>query len=261
MPTLDPPRPFRIAPEFHDPFRKTFFQLLGKPLEHALGLSELNDHYAAAESDRFPNDFLPRVLASLKIETTLSDDDLARVPAAGSGPFLVVSNHPFGGLDGIILLDLIRRVRPDAKVMANFLLARVPEFHDSMIFVDPFHGKDAPRHNLAALRASITHLQQGHPLIIFPAGEVSHIDLHSRTIIDPQWSDTVAPHRPPHPRSCVAGLFPWQQFRPLQPPGPHPSLPSHRAVAAGTAQQAAFERTRRDRLPHTHPEACHLHNR
>jgi putative hemolysin len=181
--------PFALDPPFHDPFRKRLVQLFGKPLEHALGLEELNQKYASL-GDAAPEDFLARALAVLNVQTAVAPEDLVRIPTTGA--FLAVSNHPFGGLDGMILLELVRRVRPDTKVMANFLLARVPQFHDSMIFVDPFRSRDAARHNLAALKLSIKHLEAGHPLIIFPAGEVSHLDLPARAILDPRWSDTVA---------------------------------------------------------------------
>jgi putative hemolysin len=160
-----------------------------RPVERALGLSSLNQRYAAIDRAT-GNDFLAQALASIEVSYQVSQEDLARVPT--SGPLVVVANHPFGGLDGLILLSMLRKVRPDARIMANYLLGRVPELREHMLFVDPFGGTGAARSNLGSMRAAIEHLKAGGALIIFPAGEVSHLNLRRRAIIDPPWSESVA---------------------------------------------------------------------
>ncbi len=187
-PPASPLQPFKID-SFTDPFRKTFLSLFGRPIEHMLAFDQLNERYAAAQTC-VETDFLHRALAVLNVSYTIDEEALARIPK--TGPLVIISNHPFGGLDGVILAAILRKVRPDTKVMANFLLSRIPELRDTMIFVDPFGGENAVRNNLAAIRQSIEHIQSGNALIIFPAGEVSHLDLKQRAIIDPQWSTTVA---------------------------------------------------------------------
>ena len=68
-------------------------------------------------------DFLDALLDRFEICYDVSEEELRRIPM--SGPFITVSNHPFGGIDGLILLKLIAKLRPDYKIMGNFLLQRI----------------------------------------------------------------------------------------------------------------------------------------
>src|SRR6478609_6840469 len=121
--------PFELQVEFSDPFRRSFMAALKKPLEHMLGLDRLNEHYAAVQSR--PGDFAARSLSALNITYDVSPEGLTRIPK--TGPLVIVANHPFGGLDGLILSALVRQVRPDAKILANFLLQRIPEMRDHLL--------------------------------------------------------------------------------------------------------------------------------
>ena len=133
---------------------------------------------------------LENLLAEMRVQLRLDVADQARIP--GSGPVVVVSNHPYGMLDGAILTVLLKRVRPDVKVLTNFLLADVPELFDHCIFVDPFHTDRSIEENRRALRQSLTWLQRGGMLAIFPAGEVSHWQMQAAQVSDPEWTDTAA---------------------------------------------------------------------
>jgi putative hemolysin len=117
-------------------------------------------------------------------------DELQKIPRKGS--LIVVANHPFGGLDGLVVSSLLREVRGDVKVLANSRLARILQLHGTMLFVDPFGGPGAARLNLGSLRQAIAHVKAGGALVIFPAGEVSHWNLRHRAVIDPPRSQTVA---------------------------------------------------------------------
>lgn len=183
-------RPFRLDVQFADPLRQRLFDFVAPAIEHLSGLSALNDIYAAVGPRADAAAFAARALELLNVAYDVSPTDLARIPR--KGPVVVVANHPFGGLDGVILCALLRQIRPDAKVMANYLLSRIPELRDLFFFVDPFGGKDAARANVRALRQSIEHVQEGGLLAVFPAGEVSHMDMNKRSVMDGPWSDTVA---------------------------------------------------------------------
>lgn len=184
-------QPFKINLTFPDPVRQALFNLVASPLEHAFGLAALNHLYAnLVEQMRDDRNFLEKVLAILDVHYRALPEDLARIPK--TGPVVVVSNHPFGGLDGIILAALLRSVRPDVKVMANHLLARIPDLAEYMIYVDPFGGNSAVRRNIRAVKSAIAWVRNGGLLTVFPSGEVSHIDLHKLAIIDPPWSPTIA---------------------------------------------------------------------
>ena len=113
-----------------------------RPLERIVALSEINRAYTcASEMSRDGEDFVESALTSLGITVRLPSSDLARIPL--TGPLVVVANHPFGGADGLALLALLRRVRPDVKLLANHFLGVVPELRDSLILVDPF-GSPVP---------------------------------------------------------------------------------------------------------------------
>ncbi len=120
----------------------------------------------------------------------MAESDLKRIPA--EGPLVVVANHPFGGIEGIILASLLHKVRPDVKLMANYLLQHIPEMRDLLIFVDPFGTGAATRFNYKPLKESMSWLKQGHALGIFPAGEVSHLYVRTREITDPSWNHVAA---------------------------------------------------------------------
>jgi len=138
---------------------------------------------------RAPEGFcLENLLAEMRVELRVDPTDQSRIPA--SGPVVVVANHPYGVLDGALLTVLLRRVRPDVKVLTNSLLADVPELQRHCIFVDPFQTDRSLESNRRAIRKAVAWLQQGGLLAIFPAGEVSHWQMPAAQIVDPGWSDT-----------------------------------------------------------------------
>lgn len=124
----------------------------------------------------------------MRIELRIDATDQSRIPA--HGPVVVVANHPYGVLDGAILTVLLTRVRPDVKVLTNFLLADVPELQDHCIFVDPFQTDRSVDVNRKALREALGWLDRGGLLAIFPAGGVSHWQMPTAQVLDSQWNDT-----------------------------------------------------------------------
>jgi len=131
---------------------------------------------------------LESLLHEMQVELRVSDADVERIPK--KGPVVVVANHPYGMLDGAVLAVLLGRVRPDVRIMTNFLLEGVPELEEHCIFVDPLHMPGSTDRNRRALKQALGWLRQGGMLAIFPAGEVSHWQMPQATIADPQWNDT-----------------------------------------------------------------------
>ena len=105
------------------------------------------------------------------------------------GPLLVAANHPTGALDGLVLAEAIRQVRPDVRILTNYLLGAVPELSGSCFFIDPFGGPQAAARSQAGLRAAHLWLRAGGALIVFPAGGVAPIC--SGHAVDGPWHSTV----------------------------------------------------------------------
>lgn len=178
----------RLPPPSGGPIAKTLYSLLTPPLSKFIGLSEINRiyaHSAVGDTDRF----LDMALGTMGIDIALSDEDRARIPA--EGPCVVVANHPFGAVEGMILAKVLRQARPDAKLMANYLLALIPEMARIIIQVDPFGTGDSTKKNIGPLKEAMRFLRDGGILGIFPAGEVSSINILKRAITDKEWSPTV----------------------------------------------------------------------
>jgi putative hemolysin len=153
--------------------------------EKLLGLGTMAEAYAKLEPSSTPEDFTAKVLSHLDISCEIIGGDLGDIPA--SGPTLIVANHPFGGIEGIAILHLLKQVRPDVKVMANSLLKRVPELARSFIGVNPYGGNNAARQNARGIREAVRWLNAGGLLVVFPAGDVSELQLHKMRIADGKW--------------------------------------------------------------------------
>lgn len=172
-----------------DPVRRGLMKALRPGLEMVLKFGDLNRIHDAAIS-RGGSDPYAALLEAMGISVEVDAAELARIPT--EGPVVVVANHPFGGIEGIALAQLLGRVRPDARLMANHLLGLIPLLREAFFLVDPFGGPDAVRRNLSVMREVIGWVRDGHALGVFPAGEVSHVRLRDGGVADPPWSPTIA---------------------------------------------------------------------
>lgn len=108
------------------------------------------------------------------------------------GPFITVSNHPFGALDGIMLIDIMASRRPDYKVMVNMILNAIRGMRPNFIAVDPM-ASDDPKKRLATMKGikeAMLHVRNGHPLGFFPAGAMSKLNWRLR-IEDREWQPSI----------------------------------------------------------------------
>ena len=161
--------------------------LVAKLVMYIMRLDKINKLYSDAYNDD-PHEFLDRLIDALGVTVEVNEEDLQKIPATGA--FITVSNHPFGGLDGIILIQLLSRIRPDYKVMANFLLKKIVPIRDYFLGVNPFENlKDVS--SAGGLKEALRHLSEGKPLGLFPAGEVSAYRADSNSVVDKEWSGSV----------------------------------------------------------------------
>ncbi len=180
-----------LSKKSENPIFRKLIRFLEAPLEKALSLEALNREYNSAKSLPGFEENFPRIaLERLGITYNIDEESLARIPR--DEPVIVVANHPFGGIEGIIMCDLLRSLRSDGKLLVNYLLERVPQLKKDFIFVDPFGVDGSAKRNLQPMREAIEHVKNGGLLSIFPSGTVSHLHPKQVEITDPVWSPTVA---------------------------------------------------------------------
>jgi putative hemolysin len=109
------------------------------------------------------------------------------------GAFITVSNHAYGGLDGVIMIDLMVRVRPDYKFMVNKILGLVKTMSDNFISVSPTGNKktEVSATSLSGIRQTLKSLSGGHPIGFFPSGAVSDFSLKDMRVRDREWQESV----------------------------------------------------------------------
>ena len=132
-------------------------------------------------------DFLNALLDEFQIKFEIPEEDLKRLPKDGA--YVTISNHPLGGIDGVLLLKLMLEQRSDYKIIANFLLQRIDPIKSYIMPVNPFEDRKDVKSSLAGFKQSIRHLREGKPLGIFPAGEVSTYK-DGRLIVDKPWEES-----------------------------------------------------------------------
>ena len=127
----------------------------------------------------------------LQIHVAVNEDALLRAPA--TGPLVVVANHPFGVLDGVIICHLIERLRRDFRILTNAVLNRADEVKEFLLPVDFTETPQALETNLKSRAAAKHHLLNGGCLIVFPAGGVSTTpSVWHKRAIDAEWKNLTA---------------------------------------------------------------------
>lgn len=165
------------------------FGTVDRPTLPILRFGELERMYAEISAASEGIAFFQAMLDKLQVELQLDEASLAKIPS--KGPCVLVANHPFGILEGAALMSRLPLIRSDVKVLANSVLASVPEVSEYFISVDVFGGRKAIHTNQRGLRQALEWLKSGGMLVVFPAGEVSHLQLNRLSITDPEWNSMV----------------------------------------------------------------------
>lgn len=152
-------------------------------LTEVSGLKRLDRFYAGIQHLQ-DLDFVEAVFQHLELELRVAKDDLANVPSEGGLVF--VANHPYGAMDGLALIHVLGRIRPDLKVMANFLLQQLEPLRDRIIGVNPFEQLGALS-SFQGMRQALAHVRDGKALAMFPAGEVSSYRTEIKAVADQRW--------------------------------------------------------------------------
>jgi putative hemolysin len=142
----------------------------------------------SVNSDKDGIEFIDSVIDSLGIHFEIEDEDISRIPAEGA--FITVSNHPFGGIDGLLLLKFILQKRPDFKLLANFLLHSIEPLNMYSIPINDTGDSGLRKFNFTYLKHTLKHLEEGNSLGIFPAAEISKVHSFSN-ISDKKWQNSL----------------------------------------------------------------------
>ena len=186
MPLLPVEQIERLAPVFKGKVGNAAARILRKVLSIKT-LSDLYDKIDEYQGADFAGVLLDRLGVNYKL------GGAQRLQNLPDGPFITVSNHPYGGMDGIILIDLMGHLRPGFKVMVTEFLALVEALRPSLIVVNPKNNlnKGITAKNIQGVREVLERLHDGEPVGFFPSGAVSDLSLKEMKIRDREWQEAV----------------------------------------------------------------------
>jgi putative hemolysin len=159
-----------------------------RTIERLTGQPRLKRMYLANQRHpRVGETFWDAAVRQLELQIDYDETRLRAIPAVG--PVVVVANHPFGVLDGIVIGYLVGKVRPDFKVLTHSLLCRVAELQPYLLPIDFGETAAATATNLRSRAEALSWLRNnGGALVVFPGGAVSTSErLFGRRAIDPEW--------------------------------------------------------------------------
>mgnify|MGYP002852797022 FL=1 len=189
MPLLPVSELEQAAPVFRGKAGNAF----AKMLLGAFGMTEVERVYTAVEG-KSGHEAASAILSEVGVSYSLIGEE--NLKGLGDGPFITISNHPIGSLDGIILVDCMAKLRPDYKIIVNKVLSRVKVLESNFISVTPTgETRTAPTaESISGIREAMRHVKDGHPLGLFPSGAVSDKILGPRpTVKMPDGSSYVEP--------------------------------------------------------------------
>jgi putative hemolysin len=158
--------------------------------------------------------FWSQALNIMGIDLETPHDQIARIPK--NGPVIVVANHPHGLVDGMVLAELIGRVRTDYKILTRSLLTGVSEVEEFMIPVPFPHEEDAREQSLEMRARAMSHLKAGGVIVLFPSGVVAHSETFFGSAIEGPWNPFTAKMVQRSGATVVPIFFPGQNSRAYQ---------------------------------------------
>ncbi|GAB3911772.1 lysophospholipid acyltransferase family protein [Mucilaginibacter boryungensis] len=156
-------------------------------LMEIMKINQVNELFASAQH-KHGIEFIDAILEGVGVTVDFDETELRHIPADGA--FIAIANHPYGGVEGLVLLKMLCMVRPDAKLMANFLLKKIPNLSEYFIAVNPFENIDHSS-SISGIKSTLGLLAGGTPIGIFPAGEVSTYKIETQQVTDRKWHPVV----------------------------------------------------------------------
>jgi len=169
-----------------------FRRLIIRVIEYLSGQPELKRMYLERKHSPVPGEsFWNAAVRKLRLTIDFNEEGLAEIPTRG--PVIVVANHPFGVIDGLVACWLVAKVRTDFKVLAHALLYRAEEIRPFILPIDFEQTRAALETNIKSRAEATALLKRGGALIVFPSGMVSttpHVFAHEAK--DPDWKTFTA---------------------------------------------------------------------
>ncbi|MEF3048285.1 lysophospholipid acyltransferase family protein [Pseudotabrizicola sp. L79] len=134
----------------------------------------------------FGSPFWPKALRQMGIAIQTPEAEIAHIPA--EGPVVVVANHPHGLVDGMVLAEMVNRVRSDFRILTRSLLTGIPEIAEFMIPVPFPHEENAREAGLEMRQQAMDHLKRGGVIILFPAGKVASSEGFFGPAVEAEWN-------------------------------------------------------------------------
>ena len=172
-------------------FKGKFGNGLARLAMRITGVDKLAERYGRHEDLSGP-EFISAFLKDLNLNYEVQG--LEHLQSVLNGPFITISNHPYGGLDGLILIDLFGHFLEDYKMMANKFLTMVKTINDNFISVVPKTNatNGISQESIDGVKKTIKHIKEGHPLGLFPSGAVSDFSFSDFCVRDREWQQSAA---------------------------------------------------------------------
>ncbi|MDR0428031.1 MAG: 1-acyl-sn-glycerol-3-phosphate acyltransferase, partial [Dysgonamonadaceae bacterium] len=168
-------------------FKKSYGPFLAKMVMKVCGFDKVNRVYDSAKY-KTGTDIEDAMIDGIGITRRVHNTEVLK--QFEGKPFITVSNHPYGHIDGIMLIGEVAKIRQDFKVMVNWMLGLVDIMGDHFIGVNPYSSGTVKKSSLEGVKECIAHLKGGHPLGFFPAGAVSK-NIGGNKVEDREWQEGV----------------------------------------------------------------------
>ena len=123
----------------------------------------------------------------MQIKLLTPPDEMAHIPA--TGPVIFVANHPHGLVDGMVILDLVGRIRSDLKVLTRSILTGIDETAASFLIPVPFpHEEDAQKKGITMRAEAMANLEAGGAIAVFPSGVVASSETMFGPAVEAEWN-------------------------------------------------------------------------
>jgi len=169
-------------------FTNPFKVLSIRAIEWATAKLKLLSMIRSFERDGAPMGvmFWSKAIRHMGIRIDTPPDEIARIPK--TGPVVVVANHPHGLVDGMIMAEMVSRVRSDFRILTRSLLTGIPAIEEFMIPVPFPHEDNARQLGLEMRDLTMAHLKNNGVVILFPAGKVASSETWFGPAIEAEWN-------------------------------------------------------------------------